>query len=33
VDFKTAFERVYGISFDKAMPIMAKAIALQLGRS
>lgn len=33
VDFKTAFERVYGISFDKAMPIMAKAIALELGRS
>jgi hypothetical protein len=33
VDFKTAFEKVYGISFDKAMPIMAKAIALELGRS
>lgn len=33
VDFKSAFEKVYGISFDKAMPIMAKAIALELGRS
>jgi len=33
VDFKTAFEKVYRVSFDKAMPIMAKAIALELGRS
>lgn len=33
VNFPVAFEQVYGISFDKALPIMAKAIALQLGRS
>lgn len=33
VDFKTAFERVYGVPFDKALPIMAKAIALELGHS
>jgi hypothetical protein len=33
VDFKTAFERVYGISFEKALPVIAKAIALQLGHS
>jgi hypothetical protein len=31
VKFDVAFERVYGISFAKAVPIMAKAIALQLG--
>lgn len=30
--FATAFETVYGISFEKALPIMSKAIALQLGR-
>ena len=33
VNFPVAFEQVYGISFDKALPIIAKAIALQLGRS
>jgi hypothetical protein len=33
VNFKTAFERVYGISFEKALPVIAKAIALQLGHS
>ena len=33
VNFPEAFEKVYGISFDKALPIMAKAIALELGRS
>jgi hypothetical protein len=31
VNFDVAFERVYGISFAKAVPIMARAIALQLG--
>jgi hypothetical protein len=31
--FTDAFEKVYGISFEKALPIMSKAIALQLGRS
>ena len=31
VKFDVAFEKVYGISFSKAVPIMAKAIALQLG--
>jgi len=31
--FKDAFEKVYGISFDKALPTISKAIALQLGRS
>ncbi len=30
--FKEAFEKVYGISYDKALPIISKAIALQLGR-
>ena len=30
--FAAAFETVYGISFEKAVPIMSKAIALQLGR-
>lgn len=33
VNFPVAFETVYGISFEKAMPIMSKAIALELGRS
>ena len=33
VNFKTAFEQVYGISFDKALPIISKAIALQLGKN
>ncbi len=32
VNFKTAFEKVYGISFDKALPVITKAIALQLGQ-
>jgi hypothetical protein len=31
--FESAFEKVYGISFTKALPIMSKAIALELGRS
>jgi hypothetical protein len=31
--FNQAFEKVYGISFDKALPIISKAIALQLGKS
>ena len=33
IKFTEAFEKVYGTSFDKALPIMAKAIALELGRS
>jgi hypothetical protein len=33
VNFPVAFETVYGISFEKALPIMSKAIALELGRS
>jgi hypothetical protein len=31
--FTDAFEKVYGTSFEKALPIISKAIALQLGRS
>ena len=31
--FTDAFEKVYGTSFDKALPIISKAIALELGRS
>jgi hypothetical protein len=31
--FPDAFEKVYGISFTQALPIMSKAIALELGRS
>ena len=31
--FTQAFEAVYGTSFDKALPVISKAIALQLGRS
>jgi hypothetical protein len=31
--FPDAFEKVYGISFEKALPIISKAIALELGRS
>jgi hypothetical protein len=31
--FNAAFEKVYGTSFDKALPIISKAIALDLGRS
>jgi hypothetical protein len=30
--FPQAFEKVYGISFEKALPIISKAIALELGR-
>jgi hypothetical protein len=30
---ESAFEKVYGISFEKALPIISKAIALELGRS
>ena len=33
VKFEDAFERVYKISFAKALPIMSKAIALELGRN
>jgi len=33
VKFPQAFEKVYGISFEKALPIISKAIALELGRS
>ena len=31
--FPAAFEKVYGISFEKALPTISKAIALELGRS
>ena len=31
--FNAAFEKVYGTSFNKTLPIIAKAIALDLGRS
>jgi hypothetical protein len=31
--FNAAFENVYGTSFDKALPIISKAIARDLGRS
>ena len=31
--FNQAFEKVYGTSFDKALPIISKAIALQLGKN
>jgi len=33
VKFEDAFERVYKISFANSLPIMSKAIALELGRS
>ena len=33
IKFPEAFEKVYGISFDKALPLMSKAIALELGHS
>lgn len=33
IKFTEAFEKVYGTSFDKALPILAKAIALELGHS
>jgi hypothetical protein len=31
--FNAAFEKIYGTSFDKALPIISKAIARDLGRS
>ena len=31
--FPEAFERIYGTTYEKALPLMAKALALQLGRS
>jgi hypothetical protein len=31
--FNQSFEKVYGTSFEKALPIISKAIALDLGRS
>ena len=31
--FTEAFEKVYGISFEKALPIISKAIALELGHN
>jgi len=31
--FSEAFEKVYGMSFEKALPSISKAIALELGRS
>ena len=33
VKFEDAFEKIYGTSFAKALPIISKAIALQLGKS
>jgi hypothetical protein len=30
--FNEAFEKVYGTSFEKALSIISKAIALELGR-
>ena len=30
--FNDAFEKIYGTSFEKALPIISKAIALELGR-
>ena len=33
LNFTAAFEKVYGISFEKALPSISKAIALELGRS
>jgi hypothetical protein len=33
IKFEEAFETVYGTPYSKALPIMAKAIALQLGRN
>jgi hypothetical protein len=32
VGFSEAFKQIYGTNFEFALPIMAKAIALQLGR-
>ena len=33
IKFEDAFEQVYGLPFSTALPIMAKAIALEIGRS
>ena len=33
LNFTESFEKVYGISFEKALPIISKAIALELGRN
>ena len=33
IKFEAAFEQIYGTPFSKALPVMSKAIALQLGRS
>lgn len=33
LNFEGAFEKVYGISFEKALPVISKAIALELGRT
>jgi hypothetical protein len=33
VGLESAFEKVFGIPFTKALPIMSKAIALGLGRT
>ena len=30
--FNEAFAKIYGTSFEKALPIISKAIALELGR-
>ena len=32
VSFDTAFEQVYGLSFSKALPVISKAISLEIGR-
>ena len=31
--FRSAFENIYGIAFDSALPIMAKAMTLQITAS
>jgi hypothetical protein len=33
IKFEDAFETVYGLPFSTALPIISKAIALELGRS
>lgn len=33
LNFTDAFEKVYGVSFEKALPVISKAIALELGRN
>jgi hypothetical protein len=32
LNFTDAFEKVYGVSFEKALPVISKTIALELGR-